>query len=157
SAIAIMNGDAANVMGPSPRLVVAMAQYRNGQQEEARKTLSDAIISFDWSAAQVISRDHWIWHVIRREAESLIFPNLASFLDGKYRPQDKIERLAFVGACRFKNLNLAVAKLYADAFAADPKLANDYRMNHRINAACAAVLAGSSSAKDTSALTEAER
>src|SRR5262249_24507526 len=66
SAIAIMSAEAGTVMGPAPRLVIAMAEYRKGQKEPARETLAAAIVSFDWSAAQVGSRDHWIWHVLRR-------------------------------------------------------------------------------------------
>jgi tetratricopeptide (TPR) repeat protein len=157
SAIAIMSAEAGTVMGPSPRLVTSMAEYAKGQREEARKTLAETIAGFDWSPAQAVSRDHWIWHVLRREAESLIFPNLVSFLDGKYQPRDNIERLAFVGASRFKGLNLAVAKLYADAFAAQPKLADDYQVNHRYNAACSAALVGCGEAKDGGTLSEAER
>jgi serine/threonine-protein kinase len=157
SAISIMTGDAATVMGPAPRLVLAMAEQGQGQTEEARKTLAAAISSFDWSAAEVGSRDHWIWHVLRREAESIIFPRLTTFLEGNYRPHDNIERLAFVGVCRFKNLNLALARLYADAFAADPKLADESGVGHRFNAARAAALTGCGKAKDGSTLSGAER
>jgi serine/threonine-protein kinase len=157
SAISIMSADAGTVMGPAPRLVIAMAEYRNGQREEARETLAAAISSFDWSAAEAGSRDHWIWHVLRREAESLIFPEIGAFLEGRYQPRDNIERLAFVGVCRFKNLNLASAKLYADAFTADPKLADDPHLGHRSNAACAAALVGSGAGQDGGDLSEAER
>jgi serine/threonine-protein kinase len=123
SAISIMTGDAGSVMGPAPRLVVAMAEHRKGQKEEARKTLAAAIIGFDWSAAQVGSRDHWIWHVLRREAEALILPNLRAFLRDSYNPQDNDERLALVGICQFEGRFHAAARLYADAFATDPALA----------------------------------
>jgi serine/threonine-protein kinase len=157
SAIAIMGGEAATVMGPTPRLVVAMAQYRNGQTEEARETLARAISSFDWSTAQVGTRDHWIWHVFRREAESMIFPHSAEFLEGRYQPQDNTERLALLGVCQFKNLNLACAKLYADAFAKDPKLANDHEVNYCYNAARAAALVGCGLGADATGLGEAER
>jgi eukaryotic-like serine/threonine-protein kinase len=157
SAIATMRGDAGTVMGPAPRLVIAMAEDRNGQREKARKTLAEAIVSIDWSAAQASGRDHWIWHVLRREAESMIFPGVAAFLEGKYWPHDNTERLAFLGVCRFKNLNLAAARLYVDAFAADPTLADDYHANHRSNAACAAALVGCGGASDGRPLSEAER
>jgi serine/threonine-protein kinase len=157
SAIAIMNAEAGSVMGPSPRLVIAMAEYGKGQREEARKTLSEAISSFDWGAAQVVSRDHWIWHVLRREAESLIFPHLPAFLEGKYQPMDNIERLAFVGVCQFKNLNVAVAKLYSEAFAADPNLPDDDHVSHRYNAARAAALAGTGGGEDDGKLSDEER
>ena len=49
SAIAIMRADAGTVMGPAPRLVIAMAQYRKGQEEEARNTFAAEIIRFDWA------------------------------------------------------------------------------------------------------------
>src|SRR5205807_1726532 len=100
---------------------------------------------------------HWIWHVLRREAEAMIFPNTAAFLEGKYQPQDNVERLALLGVCRFKNLHLAAARLYADAFAADPKLADATDVSHRYNAACAAALVGCGEARDGGALSDAER
>jgi len=157
SAISIMRADAATVMGPAPRLVIAMAEYRQGQTQEARKTLAAAIAGFDWSAAQVGGRDDWIWHVLRREAETMIFPNTAAFLEGSYQPKDNIERLALLGVCRFKNLNSVSARLYAEAFAADPQLADDLRAGHRYNAACVAALAGSGVDEHRAKLSEAVR
>jgi tetratricopeptide (TPR) repeat protein len=71
-AIKLMNGEAASVMGPSPRLVLAMAQYQRGQKDQARKTLAAAVVSYDWSASKAGSHDEWIAHVLRREAEALI-------------------------------------------------------------------------------------
>jgi hypothetical protein len=59
--------------------------------------------------------------------------------------------------CRFKNLNLAYAKLYADAFAMDPNLADDPHVSHRYNAACAAALVGAGGGQDVGELSEAER
>ena len=49
-AIAVMTGDAskaAEYMGPSPRLVRAMALYQKGQKDEARKLLAAAVLSYD--------------------------------------------------------------------------------------------------------------
>jgi serine/threonine-protein kinase len=157
SAISIMRAEAGTVMGPAPRLVMAMAQHRKGFEREARRTLAAGISRFDWRMDHVISRDQWIWHALRREAESMILPNLPAFMDGKYQPQDNDERLAFLGACRFKNLNVACARLYADAFAADPMLADDPEFGHRYNAACAATLAGSCGGRTGSELSDAER
>jgi serine/threonine-protein kinase len=157
SAISIMRGHAGTVMGPAPRLVVAMAEYRKGQKEEARKTLAAAISSFDWGGAQVGGLDHWIWHVLRREAESMILPIIPSFLEGRYQPQDNVERLALLGICQFRNLNLASARLYTEAFAANPKLADDLRVGRRFNAARAAALVGCGAGADGGSLSEAER
>jgi serine/threonine-protein kinase len=81
-AIKLMNGEATSVMRPSPRLVLAMAQYQKGQKNQARKTLTAAIHSYDWSASRVDTHDAWIAHILRREAETLILPDLpAPFRD----------------------------------------------------------------------------
>jgi eukaryotic-like serine/threonine-protein kinase len=74
-AIKLMNGEAASVMGPSPRLVLAMAHYQRGQKDQARKTLAAAVGSYDWSASKAGGQDEWIAHVLRREAEALILPD----------------------------------------------------------------------------------
>jgi eukaryotic-like serine/threonine-protein kinase len=73
-AIKLMSGEAASVMGPCPRLVLAMAQYQKDQKDQARKTLAAAIASYDWSAAKADNFDAWIAHILRREAEALIPP-----------------------------------------------------------------------------------
>jgi serine/threonine-protein kinase len=125
SAIAVMEGKASRVMGPAPRLILAMAQHGQGQKWQARKTLARAIVAFDWSAAQADSRDVWIAHILRREAEALILPNLPAFLQGNYQPRDNDERLALVGICQSQGLFHAAARLHADAFATEPALAED--------------------------------
>jgi len=71
-AIKLMDGKAASVMGPSPRLILAMAQHQKGQKELARKTLAAAIAANDWTAAKADNHDAWIAHILRREAEALI-------------------------------------------------------------------------------------
>lgn len=70
--IQLMNGEAASVMGPSPRLLLAMAQYRKGQKQQARTTLVEAVRCYDWSPAKADNHESWIAHVLRREAEALI-------------------------------------------------------------------------------------
>ncbi len=157
STISIMRADAGTVMGPAPRLVTAMAQYRKGQEEEARQTFAAEMIRFDWGLAHAISRDHWIWHVLRREAETMIFPNTTAFLEGKHQPRDNTERLALLGICQFKDRTSASARLYADAFAVDPTLADDPRSRQRYNAARAAAQAGCGRGTDAAGLEETER
>jgi serine/threonine-protein kinase len=179
SAITLMEGEASVAMGPAPHLVLAMAQHRLGQEEQARKTLAAAIFAFDWNAAQADSRDVWIVHILRREAEAMILPNLPAFLKGEYEPRDNVERMALLGACQFHGLHGAAARLYADVFAADPDLAidlikqclsraargdryptgllEDLNTECRFPAARCAALAGYGLGKDGSKLSEAER
>ena len=157
-AIVTMRGDAAPVLGPAPEFVLAMALQKSGNEAEARKTLAAAVLSYDWRPIKVHNQDDWICHVLRREAESLILPELAAFLEGKHRPRDNDERLALLGVCQFSNRNLAAARLYADAFAADPSLAvKNVGVGHRATAARFAAQAGCGHGEDVSKLGEEER
>jgi serine/threonine-protein kinase len=156
-AIAELQGEASLVPGPNPRLVLAMAQFRQGAKEAARHTLAAAVVAFDWGAAQADNPGAWTCHVLRREAERLILPDLPAFLDGTYRPRDNDERLALVGACRSLNRTRAMARLYAEAFDAAPSLADDLGAGHRYSGARAAALAGCGEGADATGLGEDER
>jgi serine/threonine-protein kinase len=157
SAISKLRGETARVLGPAPRLVLAMALHKKGQLDEARETLAAAILAYDWRATQARTKESWIYHILRREAERLIVPNLTNFLDADYQPRENAERLAFLGACQVLNRTRATARLYADAFAAAPELVEDVRAGHRFSAARAAAQVGCGLGADASALDEAER
>ncbi len=81
SAIGILRGPAAHVMGPAPHLVLAMAQHRRGDRDQALRTLALAVSDFDWRATSAEVCEKWIYHILRREAERLIQPNLPAFLE----------------------------------------------------------------------------
>jgi len=160
-AISTLRGDASRVGGPFARLVLAMALHQDGQLAEARKTLAAAILSYDWRETQ--ARDHaaWISHVLRREAEGVVLPNLPAFRRGEYQPRDNDERVALLAgqlaSCEFEGLHGAAARLYSDAFAAEPKLAEDVLAATRYHAARAAALAGCGQGKDAEQLPDQER
>ena len=94
--------------------------------------------------------------MLRREAEGLILPKLPAFRRGEYEPQDKDERLALLAgmlaSCEFEGLRRAVARLYSEAFAAEPKLAEDVLAATRYHAARAAASAGCGRGNDAEAL-----
>jgi serine/threonine-protein kinase len=71
-AIAAMRGEASKVLGPAPKLVLAMALFQKGEVAEARKVIAAAIAGHDWSPANVRDQDGWIYHSLRREAEAMI-------------------------------------------------------------------------------------
>src|SRR5262249_44954675 len=108
-----------------PRLALAMAQFRCGSANEARATLARAVRAYNWEESQANHPTAWVSHVLRREAEAMILPNLPAFLQGNYEPQDNDERLALLGNCQSQGRYGAAARLYADAFAADPDLADN--------------------------------
>ena len=64
--------------------------------------LAAAVQAYDWDEAKADNQDAWIAHVLRREAEELIVPNLAAFLKGGYQPKDNTERLELAGHCLFR-------------------------------------------------------
>jgi eukaryotic-like serine/threonine-protein kinase len=158
-AISLMSEEAreASKMRPDQLLISAMAQFQLGQKDKARSNLAAAVVSYDWSAAKADSRDPWIAHILRREAEALILPNLPAFLNGTYQPQDNEERLALLGTCQFKELRTAEAGLLAAAFATDPKPAENLDSGLRYRAARAAAVAGCGGGADGAALSEPER
>ena len=53
----------------------------------------------------------------------MILPELQAFRQGDWQPQDNNERLALLGVCESEALYAAASRLFADAFAADPDLA----------------------------------
>ncbi len=161
-----------------PRLALAITQLRSGRPAEARKTLAAAVRAYNWMESHADHPTAWVSHVLRREAEALILPDLPAFLRGEYEPRDNDERLALAGTCQAQGRYDTAARLYAGAFAADPSLADDlttecrYRSTReephyervesvdteaRYLAAHCAVLAGSGQGRDGAGLGRAER
>jgi tetratricopeptide (TPR) repeat protein len=98
--------------------------------------------------------DKWV-----AEAEHLL--KLAGRLPALLRGQDQLtdptEKVAVGQLCHNRGLHVAAVRLYADAFAARPKLADDLAAADRYTAACSAALAGCGIAKDDAPPDEAVR
>jgi superkiller protein 3 len=78
---------------------------------------------------------------------------LPSVLKGEAKPAGAAERVEFAQLCQGpKRLYVTSARLYAEAFAEQPKLAEDLRGGHRYGAACAAALAAAGRGKDAGPL-----
>src|SRR5262249_10514682 len=75
-------------------------------------------------------------------------------LRGEAEPRSAAERLELALLCQHpsKRLYVKAARLAADAFAADPELANDSQQQHRYNAACSAALAAARQGEDAKIL-----
>lgn len=74
-AIVTLTGDtagAAEFLGPSPRLVTAMALYQRGLNDAARELLAAAVHSYDWSDDKATTVEAWIARILRREADTLM-------------------------------------------------------------------------------------
>jgi hypothetical protein len=83
--------------------------------------------------------------------------NLRKFGTGEYKPQGNKERFELIGICRVKHFYRTAATLYADAFAVDLNLVNDFKAGHRYFAACAAALAGTDQGQDAEKLKGQDR
>jgi serine/threonine-protein kinase len=82
---------------------------------------------------------------------------LPAVLAGTDRPADTADRLGFIRVCVLTRRFAAAARLSAEAFASQPRLAEDLRAGHRYNAACYAARAGGGQGEDTPALAPADR
>src|SRR5262249_8795524 len=92
----------------------------------------------------------WVRHC-ERLAE--LDRRLPAVLGGDARPASAAEGLEFAALCQhYKGRHAAAARLYADALAAEPKLAADLNQQHRYNAACSAALAGGGRGADAGRL-----
>jgi serine/threonine protein kinase/Flp pilus assembly protein TadD len=84
---------------------------------------------------------------------------LPAILSGEKQPFDTSERLALAELCQMpcKKQYAAAQRFYSEAFATEPKRADDLNAQHRYNAACAAALAGCGQGEGADKLDEQER
>ncbi len=103
------------------------------------------------------------WHnpsaewVRNAEKNAALENKLLRWLKEEYTPQDNDERLSLTYICYRKKMNRAAATLYADAFAAEPKRADDLNERYRDNATSHAVLAAAGQGADAANLDDNER
>jgi serine/threonine-protein kinase len=150
-------GEEVPIVGRTPILLLALIAQRQGDDRGARKLLATGVYGIDWRTANAAEWTSWMWHAIRREAETAIVPNASAILDGTDPPRDNDERLALMGLCESKCLYHVAARLCADAFALDASLVDNRQMTYRYNAACYAALAGSEDGRNAIHLGDDER
>jgi serine/threonine-protein kinase len=84
---------------------------------------------------------------------------LTAVLQGAAEPKDAAERLALAELCilLYQRKYAAAARLYAEAFVAQPTLADDLRREHRYSAACCTALAAAGHGEGAAKLNDKER
>jgi serine/threonine-protein kinase len=119
------------------RFAESLAAYQRGHELGSKQT--------GWNYPSAA----WV-----RQAERLaaLEAKLPAFLKGEHRPSDMAERLGLLRVCQARKLHHAATRLYADAFAAEPRLADDVNAGHRYNAACSAALAAAGQGEDAARL-----
>jgi tetratricopeptide (TPR) repeat protein len=96
-------------------------------------------------------------NLARAERLAAAQDKLPAFQNGSYKPASNAERLDLAKWCRIKKLHHTATGLYAAAFAADPKLADDLTAAHRYSAACSAALAATGQGEDAAKLDDQEK
>jgi Flp pilus assembly protein TadD len=126
---------------------LAQLLQENGQLEEA---LAEYRKSLELGDKQVRGR------LQACERLRALRPRLAGLVAGRDQPANNAERLAFADLCRQpgERRYALAARLYTDAFDADPQLARDWQSANRFNAACAAAAAGCGQGEGDAGLNE---
>jgi tetratricopeptide (TPR) repeat protein len=125
---------AANAHGLLAEVLLAQGHYA-----EARDAARRAVELFPPSAPLRASAVRLL-----QNAERLLVleAKLPAVIAGQQAPADPAEAVLMAQMCQdHKKQHAAAARLYADAFAADARLAADLQRQHRYNAACSAALA----------------
>jgi tetratricopeptide (TPR) repeat protein len=133
----------ADALRQQGRFADSLAAYRRGHELGSKNP--------GWSNPTA----QWV-----RSAEHLVTieRKLPAVLRGEVQPADAGERTTLAYICQRQNRQLhAAARLYAEAFAAQPGLATNLQLNHRYNAARAATLAGCGQGEDAAKLDDKER
>jgi serine/threonine-protein kinase len=137
------------------RGALGRALLQKGQFAEARQETQHTL---DLLPARDPLRNSFKQQLQRCERWLARDQKLPAILQGKAQPANAGERLALAWLClQFKKRYTAAARFYAEAFAADPKLADDFKEGYRYDAACAAALAAARQGNDTAQLKEQER
>jgi tetratricopeptide (TPR) repeat protein len=96
--------------------------------------------------------------LVQCERLAALDEKLLAVLSRKAKPANAAEQLALAQLCQqYKRRHAAASRFYADAFAADPRLAGDLKQQHRYYAACNAALAAAGQGEDGKPLTAEER
>jgi superkiller protein 3 len=134
---------------------LGIALVGQGQFAEARQETRRAL---DLLSARDPLRNYFSLRLAQCEQLLALDKKLAAILKGEGKPADAAECLALAVLCQQnKQLYRASARFYSDAFAAQPKLADNPRTQPRYGAACAAVLAAAGRGKDADKLDAKER
>jgi serine/threonine-protein kinase len=129
---------------------LALALMDKGQIDEAITCFKKAI-ALDPKFAQPRT------NLAKAERLAATQDKFAAFQNRSYTPASNDERLGLAEWCRVKKLPRTATGLYAFAFAADPKLADDLLAAHRYSAACFAALAAAGQGDDAAKLDDQER
>jgi tetratricopeptide (TPR) repeat protein len=141
-----------------PKLAEAHCNLGDALRSQGR--LAESLESYRRGHALGSKRPGWSYPSLRwvRQARRLVRreKDLPDVLSGKRRPTGA-ERIEYAGVCTLTKRYQSAARLYAEAFTADPTLADDLQAAHRYDAARAAALAAAGQGKEAPKPDDKER
>jgi serine/threonine-protein kinase len=135
----------------------ALAHNNLGNVLRSKGQLDEAIACFKNAIALDPKYTKARSNLAHTERLAAVRDKLPAFQNGSYTPASNAERLALAEWCQIKKLHRTATRLYAEAFAADPKVAEDLAADHRYSAACHAALAAAGQGEDATKLGDQDR
>src|SRR5262249_35489841 len=129
------------VLKEQGRFAEALAAYKRGHQLGTKQP------GWRYPSGQWVRESEWV---------AAMEANVPAFQRGEFQPKDTAERLGLAVVCDVKKLKHAAARLYAEAFAAAPKLGDEPGTVHRYNAGATAALAAAGQGEDAAQLDDQE-
>ncbi len=139
---------------PLPQDESALTLLQQGRFAEALRSMRRCL--------DLLPDNHPQWrtaalHLRQCEQVLALDKKLAAILKGEVQPADAAEQLRLARLCVLKKHPATAIRFYADAFAAQPGLADDLATGRRYDAACAAALAAAGQGEDAPKSTDKER
>ncbi len=136
---------------------LAMAHNNLGWALQSKGQLDEAITCYK-KAIELDPKNAFArTNLAKAERLAAAQDKFAAFQNGSYVPASNEDRLGLAECCKVKKLYHTATGLYASAFAADPKLADNLGAGHRYDAACYAALAAAGQGEDAGKLDDKER
>jgi tetratricopeptide (TPR) repeat protein len=136
---------------------LALAHNGLGVALQAKGEVDEAIACFQKAIALDPKYAQARAHLAKSKRLTAIRDKLAAFQKGTWKPATASERIELATWCQVKKLHHTAAGLFAAAFAAEARLANDLNAGHRYNAARCAALAATGQGEDAAKLIDKER
>jgi WD40 repeat protein/tRNA A-37 threonylcarbamoyl transferase component Bud32 len=128
-------------------LFLALAHRRLGHNDQVQKYRRQALAAAGWEES-----------VLQAQLLNELDDPVHEILAGRAKPAGAAQAIDLARRCgSVTQLYVAAARLYAEAFAADPRLAENLSTFDRYNAACCAALAAAGQGYDAAALSQPER
>jgi tetratricopeptide (TPR) repeat protein len=134
---------------------LGMALLQQGQFNEARNATQACL--------QLLPAKHPLRQLVTQQLQQCqqmiaLDEKLPAILKGEAKPANASEAVTLAAMCQqYKKRYVAAVRLYTDAFAAEPKWANDPQAAHRYNAACSPALGAAGQGQDAGKLGDKER